>query len=353
MKATGPARHESRSFRPWSHASQPKRILLVRFHALGDVAVTLPSANALRSLLPAARIDFLTCAESAPLIRSLELADNVYVIPTRTPSGIRTIMHYGALARKQQYDLIIDLQRNRASRWIRRVASAEAWGEFDRFSPRPAAERALECFRSSGFTGLTPSFNLPIKDHVRRLAMDLLKESGWDGQRPLVVLNPAGLWPTRNWPLANYASLARLWQADGRPQFVFLGTERIRIKTREIAGRIGRDSIDLTCRTDVAVAFAVVSLANIIVTEDSGLMHMAWAAGVPTVALFGSTNHFQSSPTGRHVSILDSGDLPCGDCMDERCRIGDVPCLTRRTPDEVYHAAVHLLSRTTAQGVAP
>lgn len=329
----------------------PQRILLVRFHALGDVALTLPCATALRARLPGSRIDYLTCTESAPLVRSLDIFNNILEIPARTGSDASTILEYGAFAREQQYDLIIDVQRNRGSRWIRRIASPEAWAEFDRYSLYPAAERVLQCFHRSGFGDLVPEFSVPIREAVRRDAAGLLDDAGRDSNKPLIVLNPAGLWQTRNWPTANYVAMAKLWRSEAPVQFIFLGTERIRSKAQEIITQLGEDVIDLTGRTNVGEALAILTLASAVITEDSGLMHMSWAAGVPTVALFGSTDHRKSAPVGAHVRVFDSGDLPCGNCQEEICRFGDVHCLTRRSPVEVFRAARMLISETARIGV--
>ena len=74
-------------------------------------------------------------------------------------------------------------------------------------------------------------------------------------------------------------------------------------------------------------------------------MHMAWTAGVPTIALFGASNHVWSAPQGDHSVCLHSGDLSCGACMDAECRFGDVHCLTRYGVDRVVAEAERLLSR--------
>jgi ADP-heptose:LPS heptosyltransferase len=72
---------------------------------------------------------------------------------------------------------------------------------------------------------------------------------------------------------------------------------------------------------------------------------MAWCSGRPSVALFGSTRSDWSRPLGPHSVLLDSSDMPCGNCMAPECRFGDVRCLTRYTPDRVLGTATDLLAR--------
>jgi ADP-heptose:LPS heptosyltransferase len=123
---------------------------------------------------------------------------------------------------------------------------------------------------------------------------------------------------------------------DQNWHFVLLGTSRIRKQAAFLEEQIGDAVLNLTEQTSLEEALGVLRHASVVISEDSGLLHMGWASGVPTLALFGSTNHVWSQPVGRHVRSLHSGDLECGACMSPECRFGDVRCLTRYTPDFVY-----------------
>jgi ADP-heptose:LPS heptosyltransferase len=80
-------------------------------------------------------------------------------------------------------------------------------------------------------------------------------------------------------------------------------------------------------------------------------MHMAWAAGVPVVALLGSTRSDWSAPQGDRAACLDSADLGCGCCVEPACRFGDVHCLRRRAPNGVLDSALALLARIHTQSL--
>lgn len=338
---------ESQSFSPWREEIAPRRVLLVRLHAFGDVAVTLPASRGLRDRFPQAQVDFLTLPVHAPLLRSTLMFDNVLEIsPATNPYGrLLNAVRCGIRMRLRRYDVTVDLQRNWMTRIIRRIASPRDWGEFDRFSPKPASERVLEAFVNSGFTGLRPRPVLALPPEVREEAFRLLRDQGYDERRKLIVLNPAGAWKTRNWPVDRYVELARLWLKIESVQFLFLGTGRILDKSAAISNRLGGNVIDLVGRTRPELAMGILQRATVVITEDSGLMHLAWATGVPVVALFGSSRHVWSAPTGPMVRVFHSGDLPCGQCMEADCERGDVHCLTRRSAEEVLHGALELLSR--------
>jgi len=337
---------ERQSYSPWRGPSPPRRILIIRLHALGDVALTLPASLGLRARYPGARIDFLTSEPAASLLRSLAGFDQVHAIPSPTDAGTRLIqaIRWGTYARRMNYDLILDLQRNWMTRTVRRLARPASWGEFDRFSPRPASERVMETFRRSGFTDVSPAHEMCLRKQVRLDALLLLRDHGFSPGKRLILLNPGGLWETRNWPVGNYVALAGIWLRREPVQFMLVGTERMREKAAQITRHLGSAAVNLVGRSTPGVAFAVLQHADAVITEDSGLMHMAWSSGIPTVALFGSGNHVWSAPTGNSCRVFHSGDLPCGQCMSPVCRYGDVRCLTRLTPEVVFSAAAELLA---------
>ncbi len=309
-------------------------------HAIGDVAITFPMAFALSQEFPEARIDFLTTATCSSLLEVLTLPGKVHVFPVVTNrwSRLAAALRFGWRIRREKYDVVIDLQRNWVSRLIRRMASPRSWAEFERFVPKPAGERVLNAFRSAGFGNISPVYSLPVKDHAIRHAREKLLSSGWNETNRLIVLNPAGLFETRHWPLDNYVSLARLFLKEGNVQFLLLGTERIRERSKYLVQHLGHHVVDLVEQTTLGEGLAVLQFCNGMISEDSGLMHMAWASGVPVVALFGSTNHLMSAPVGKHVWCFQSGDLPCGACMAIHCKYDDVHCLSRVTPQTVHEA---------------
>jgi ADP-heptose:LPS heptosyltransferase len=88
---------------------------------------------------------------------------------------------------------------------------------------------------------------------------------------------------------------------------------------------------------------AVVAGAALMVSEDSGLMHLGWVQGVPAVALFGASRSVWSAPIAPGCSGFYSEDLPCGACLQPVCARGDLLCLSRVSVDDVLARALPLL----------
>ena len=128
--------------------------------------------------------------------------------------------------------------------------------------------------------------------------MQLLLRNGFIPGNQIVVLNPAGFCPSRNWPLANYVAFARSWvqHVNERTVFVLLLMPAHSAKAKYIRAELGNLCIDLTGKADQVEAFEIVSESSLMLSEDSGLMHMAWIQDIPTVALFSSSRKDWSAP---------------------------------------------------------
>ena len=160
----------------------------------------------------------------------------------------------------------------------------------------------------------------------------------------LIILNPAGAFETRNWTLENYVEFAKLWlQLFPATQFLILGVNNISSKANYFKKELNDHLINLVNKTTPAQAFVIIQRVAMTLTEDSGLMHMSWVSGIPTLALFGSTRGYHAKPLGEKSFLFDSSDLPCGNCMLEICKYGDTHCLTRYMPQMVFEKAIELV----------
>jgi ADP-heptose:LPS heptosyltransferase len=95
----------------------------------------------------------------------------------------------------------------------------------------------------------------------------------------------------------------------------------------------------------MAEAFAVVRNLDLMVSDDSGLMHMAWVSGVPTDGIFGASRSVWSRPCGDHSYCFGSEDLECGACMSDVCARGDLLCLQRVSAEMVMEQCRKMMKR--------
>jgi heptosyltransferase II len=330
--------------RPWTQGVKPKRILAMRFQAMGDMVITLPYLQSLKSQLPDSELHFLTRKEVSDIPLSLEMFHRVLVIGGGRNAKIQFIICLALLPFLwfQRYDVVMDLQNHRISRIICKLLFPKAWSEFDRVSPILAGERTRLAINSIGITSV--KLGQPFRFKFTISVEGKMKQSGWDGNSAIIVLNPAGAFETRNWPLDSYLAFAELWLAeDYSTQFMLLGLPKISGKAAYLKSKLMDKLIDMTYNTNPLEAFLIIKKTMLVISEDSGLLHMAWVQDVPTIGIYGSSNSLWSSPTGIYSYCFNSSDLPCGNCLLETCKFNDNHCLTRITPQAVLVKAQELL----------
>lgn len=329
----------------WRKKGFPKRILVIRLQAMGDVTITLPYIQALRNILPAdTRIDYLTRKEYESIPAGIELFNHIYSIGGGRNFRKQFFLSFFLLPKilLRRYQVVIDLQNNQVSRLVRKSVMPDAWSEFDKKSPRAAGDRTNATIKAAGFEPINICTEFKL---IKKTAENILVHHGWNKKDALVVLNPAGAFATRNWPIENYAAFSILWlQQFPQTKFIILGIDTVAEKATYLKSILKDNLVNLVHKTTPIEAFGIIQKTSFVLSEDSGLMHFAWVSGIPTLAMFGSTKSDWSRPLGKHSLFLSSSDLPCGNCMLENCKFGDVHCLTRYSPELVFEKAKELLS---------
>ncbi|HET7796120.1 MAG TPA: lipopolysaccharide heptosyltransferase II [Rhizobacter sp.] len=165
-----------------------------------------------------------------------------------------------------------------------------------------------------------------------------------------VSLRPQGYWafapgaeygPAKCWPATHYAELARTLHAARGLPVVLLGSGKEAALCDEIAQAAAGACIVLAGKTSLIDAMALIAAARGVVSNDSGLMHVAAAFGIPQVAVFGSTSPEHTPPLNARARVLwlkDELQLDCAPCFDRVCRFGHTRCLTGVAPARVAAA---------------
>jgi len=276
------------------------------------------------------------------------LFDRVYELPGSRRNRVQILGALFLLPRllTRSYDVVLDLQRNPASRMVRRLLAPRAWSEFDRFSPLSAGERTRLTIEAAGLgpIGELPELKLRNPDAGR----DKLLAAGWQKDHALVLLNPAGALPGRNWPVEHYCQLAQeLRRRLPYPvQFLVLGIPKIAPKAARMKQILEDDLIDLVGQTSQEEAFAIIKRCALAISEDGGLMHAAWVLKVPTLGLFGASRWVWARPQGPFADAIVSCREPDGVCMAGWCQAAPPNCLEGTDAQRVLDAALKLLSRS-------
>lgn len=176
-----------------------------------------------------------------------------------------------------------------------------------------------------------PLAHLKVDDHHRR---SVLRRLSLEPRQPVVALCPGAEYgPAKRWPAAHFAELARALKARGCAVWV-VGSAKDAALGAEIAGLSGNAGVNLCGKTALDEAIDVLASAQLVVSNDSGLMHVAAALGKPLIALYGSSSPGFTPPLSSCATILQL-DLPCRPCFKRECPLVHFNCMVQLTPRRV------------------
>jgi len=313
----------------------------------------------LASRHPGCEIDVLALEWSLPLVARMPMVREGVALPVgHGELGLATRRAVGRMLRSRHYDRAIVLPRTLKSAlvpWMARIPQRTGYRGEMRFGlindMRPLDEALLPQFVQR-YVALAVDADeaLPRPIPTPRLAVDpasaarVMSSLGLDLITPVIAMMPGAEYgPSKKWPPAYYAELARRFIADGYQVWV-LGSARDREEADEIEARTGGIVRNICGRTQLVDAVDLIAQARLAVTNDSGLMHVAAAVGCPVVALYGSTTPKYAPPLTERATILYLG-LGCSPCYSRDCPLVHHRCLKDLGPDLVYAAAREQLSR--------
>ena len=333
-------------------------ILIVKLSAIGDVIHTLPSLGALRRRYPEADITWVVEEAAADLIQGHPDLDRVIVSRRKRWIGDlsncrggrawREMRQFLQELRGRRYDLVIDfhgLFKSAAIVWLsggRRKLGYDSMQElsglfYSEKIPedlgRHAVDRYLDFIRYLGAEPGAPEFFIPVDAANRALARDLLQAAGIAGKGAFVAVSPQALWETKLWANDRFARLCdRIVLELNRP-VVFTGSDAEAVA--RIRALMTAPSVSLAGRTTLRDLACVYRDAALLITTDSGPMHLAAAVRTPVVALFGPTDPGRTGPYGEGHVVLRR-DMTCSPCFAKTCETRR--CMLEITVDEVYEA---------------
>ncbi len=361
--------------RPFSRrpaSPEPQRILLLRLERIGDLVMALAAIRDVRALAPTAQIDLVVGSWNAPLARAVSNVDRVETLDAQWLAREGEGLGMGALLRTawswraRRYDLAINFEPDVRSNLIAAAVGAARTAGWVSGGGGPVLDMALDYDPTAHTSanarrlvqrvfGRTPPESarplLTIPDTATAAAAEILRPGLG---RPLVGVHVSGGRAIKQWDPERFADVAaRLADARGAA-IVATGGPGDRALVSALRRALEpRPMIDAAEADGLLVSAAILARLDVLVTGDTGPMHLASAVGTPVVAVFGPSDparYATSGPFDRVVRI----DLPCSPCNrirrpPERC-VGHTPdCLAGITADAVFAAAASVLDASAAR----
>jgi heptosyltransferase-2 len=323
------------------------KILIVAPNWIGDALLAQPLFARLLRKHPGATIDALAPVWTAPVLRRMPEISEVIDAPFEHGElklGARWSLARALRARS--YDQAIVLPNTLKSALIPFLAGIRVRTGFtgesrygllnrvhrlDEKQLPLMAERYAQLAEPSGSPPVRPLADVKLRVDPANLAA-ALERLGLPRTRPVVAFCPGAEYgPAKRWPARYFAELAIKLAAQGRAIWLF-GSD----KDRGIGEEIARSSaaVNLCGKTDLATAIDLLSLAEVVVSNDSGLMHVAAAVGRPVVALYGSSSPEHTPPLSRIARVVRTG-IECSPCYARECPLGHFKCMIELTPERV------------------
>lgn len=372
--------------------NQPKKILIVRLSAHGDVVQTLPLLNALKENDPDCTIGWLTEASAEPLLKNHPLIDHLHVSHRKQwlkKPNLKSFQAFMSLLNEIKsihYDVSLDVQGLlKSALWPVMAGIRTRWGNqnarenasmfyTNTLSPHKITDKDTPAIlRYTEFADAvydkTPTlwpvaetekekrlnnirFTLP--EHLKvleKLVSALLSDI--DNSHPTIAIAPATMWQSKHWPASHWQKLLTLIEDSFPCNLLVLGSQENQVLnhaiTEPLKDKNNINLIDLTGKTTLPDLYPLMSAVDVFIGSDSALLHIADAVshtvkdtgshtGIkPTIiGLYGATSASRTGPVGKHHSALFT-PLDCQPCFKRICPLGTTECMEQLTPEIVFN----------------
>jgi lipopolysaccharide heptosyltransferase I len=329
-----------------------RHILFIKPSSLGDIVHAMPTVAALRRTHPSAKVTWLVKRQWVDIVERIDGVDRVWPVG----SGLMGWLSEVSALRAERFDIAVDLQglfRSAVMGWLsgapHRVGFANAREGSPWWYTQPvlvptgemhAVDRYLLVAKAMGAETPCPvefRFRIPQADHDE--VARLLSHAGIAPGTSWVAMNVSARWPTKRWPAASFAAVADQLNREGLGPVLFIGGPEDRAVIAVVSGMMKTRAIAFSVAPSVGLLPALLSQAALLITNDSGPMHIAAAVATPVLALFGPTSHVRTGPYGAGHRVL-TNDISCRPCFSRSCHNQvHLECLTNIMPEQAVLAA--------------
>lgn len=338
----------------------PQRILIIRLDRIGDVLLSTPVIKALRDAYPDSYIAFIVQPHAKEIVDGNPYLNEVIVYKKK--AGFIGNLSFISGLRRYEFDLAIILHPTARTHLLAFLAGIPQRVGYDKklgflltkriphtkqFGLRHEVDYTLDLLSHIGISPKDRSLYMPVNSDSEDRISGMLSHRGVKGEDLLIAFNPGASCPSKRWDAARFAKVGDLLSGRYGAKIVIVCGS----KDKEFGDRVAKEmksaSINLSGKTTIGDIASVLRRVKLLISNDSGPVHIACAVGTPVIAIFGRNDRGLSparwGPTAKRASILHK-DVGCPVCLAHNCRIA-FKCLEAVTVEEVVDAACEMLGK--------
>lgn len=337
------------SYKKFPVHSKMYNILIIKPGAIGDLLHLTPLIRSIKSSHPDATISILVgSAGTAPLFKhNPHVCDTLIYDKRNKHRTISDIIGIWNEIRRRKFNLVLNFQRSNLKTWL--LATAALPCHFlvyhkTRRNYVHAVDNYLETIKPLNIPITRTDLDLFVGPEDELFASQWLLSAGFT-KKPVIAINPGASHPVNRWPVHQFVALLRMLEERLSANVVIVGGEQdVRLSEIIVENLASTPSV-MTGKTTLLQLGALLKRCALLVTGDTGPMHIATAVGTPVVALFGAADPRRTGPIGAQNVIVRAGDIPCVPCRSRTCsnRIYQ-ECMEHISPKMVFEAISGMLN---------
>ena len=342
---------------------EPEKILIIRLSSIGDVLLATPLIRILRKRFPGSKIDFVIKEQFKELISLHPYLDTIYTYQKEaTDNSLKEIKQR---IKAQKYDVIFDIHKNFRSHYLRTGSKAEHIYKFKKFIFKrwllvhlkidlykriiPVYQRYIDSGRKLGIEYDEQGLDIFIPDSIRNTI-----NNAWDkipGSKDDLVIGiaPGASLMTKRWPVEGFRTIIeQLLETYPQARILLFGDKNDQAITRELMSNENSRIFDVAGKYSLLETAALLDYCDLVVTNDTGLMHLASALKKKVVAIFGSTTEqLGFFPCNKEAIVIQNNKLKCRPCSHvgrQECPKKHFKCMLEISDADVLKAIYLLIN---------
>jgi heptosyltransferase-2 len=329
----------------------PLKILIIRLSSIGDIILSSPFVRQIKTHFPDAQIDYLIKEQYSELMRFNPYLHGMQILTKKNKKELKNLKKK---LKKNSYHIIFDLHNNLRSNYLKRGLNAAKICSIHKSKVKQLLLVYLKINKYRSITSIPERYlmvasEFGVQDDGKGLelfwqpeqnhsALSKAEKAGLNTKAAYICLAPGAAHFTKRWPVESFLKLSEKIEHDYKIKLVVLGGKDD-VELGKYLSRPGQ-IYDLTGKLGLLESAVILSKSMAVVTNDSGLMHMATAVKVPVLAIFGSTvREFGFFPFRDSARVLENKNLACRPCTHmgrSHCPRKHFDCMLKIDSNMVY-----------------